>query len=61
MRFHSEKHDNPDCQTSTEPFHIHSEEELNPFHKRFPNYNFRDLFNIFELIRIIFIYEKIIK
>ena len=58
MRFHSEKHDNPAFQTSTEPFHIHSEKILNPFHKRFPNYNFRDLFHIFELIRLIFIYEK---
>ncbi|MDP4182728.1 MAG: DUF6516 family protein [Bacillota bacterium] len=60
MRFHSEIHEEKKFQTSTEPFHIHGEKNLNVFPKRFPNYNFRDLFHIFELIRIIFIYEKIL-
>ena len=60
MRFHSETHERKEDQTVTEPYHIHTEEGLNQFKKRLPNFNNRTLFEIFESIRIVFIYNKLV-
>ena len=61
MKFHSEPHDSPAYQTATEPYHIHGEKGLNVFPKRYANYNFMDLFHVLEVIRMIFIHNKICK
>ena len=61
MKFHSEPHDDPKYRTDTEPYHIHGEKGLNVFPKRYTNYNFRDLFHVLEVIRMIFIHNKVLK
>ena len=57
MKFHSEPHNDKRYQTSTEPFHIHGNENSKLTNeKRFPNYNFKSLWDIMEFLRLMIIY-----
>ncbi len=60
IRFHSESHPDKKDQTVTEPFHVHNQEVNNPNKKRLPNYEVRELIQIFEWLRFTFIYNKLI-
>lgn len=59
IKFHSESHAEKDYQTSTEPFHVHGSEDSKLTNvKRYPNKNFKTLFDILEFIRFMFIFNK---
>jgi hypothetical protein len=52
-KFHSERHEDTECQTSTEPYHIHVPDKNGLSNdKRLANEKHRDLISILELIKI---------
>lgn len=53
LKFHSERHDNPQLQTRTEPHHVHVKTEAGAS-DRIPNEVHRDLYSIVEFMCLSF-------
>lgn len=51
FKFHSEPHNDKKYQTATEPYHLHGNGLLDD--KRLPNYGYKGLFSVLELVRIV--------
>ncbi len=56
LKIHSEPHDDPNYQTETEPYHIHTKGLLDD--ERISNPTLQDLYSVLQLIRLFIMVQK---